>query len=55
MRKCGNTWKCIRVKQYKSTHEFTERKLGRYTGAWKDGALKGLQEIHATAANSDQQ
>jgi len=39
-----------KYEQYRGTHEFTKEKLGRHTGAWKDGALDGRLEIHATAA-----
>ena len=39
-----------RVNSIKGTHEFTNRKLERHTGAWKDVALDGRLEIHATAA-----
>ena len=34
----------------KGAHEFTEEKLERCAGAWKDRALDGLLGIHATAA-----
>ena len=46
----GNTRKGTRVKQYKSTHEFTKGNSRDSQGAWKDEALDDLQEIHATAA-----
>ena len=41
---------CIRVNSTKGTHEFIKGKLERHTGAWKDVALDGTLEIHATAA-----
>jgi len=34
----------------RGAHEFTEEKLERHTGAWKDRALDGLLRIHASAA-----
>ena len=40
----------IRVNSTKGTHEFSTRKLERHAGAWKDVALDGMLEIHATAA-----
>ena len=36
--------------QYKGTHEFTKGNSRGTHGAWKDEALGGLLEIHATAA-----
>ena len=42
-----------RYEQYKGTHEFKKGKLERLTGAWKDVALGGQLDVHATAANSD--
>ena len=50
MRKCGNTSRCTRVKQYKGTHEFKKENSRDSQGAWKDVALDGRLEIHATAA-----
>ena len=41
---------CTRVNSKKGTHEFAKGKLERHTGAWKDRALNGPLEIHATAA-----
>ena len=43
-----------RYEQYKGTHEFKKGNSRDSQGAWKDGALKDLLGIHATAANSDQ-
>ena len=51
MRNCEITKRCTSMNSIKGTHEFTKGKLERHTrGAWKDRALGGQLEIHATAA-----
>ena len=41
---------CTGVNSKKGTHEFTKENSRGTQGAWKDGALDDLLEIHATAA-----
>ena len=54
MRKCGNTWKCTCMNSIKALTSLKRKTRKTHKGAWKDGALKDLLGIHATAANSDQ-
>ena len=39
-----------KYEQYKEARSHSKRTLEPNKGAWKDGALDGLLEIHATAA-----
>ena len=49
-RKCENIKRYTSMNSIKGAHEFTEGKLERRAGAWKDKTSDGLPMIHATTA-----